>query len=135
MNTIISNQQFDEERALYHLVDTRVENCRFEGPADGESALKEARNICVVNTNFSLRYPLWHVEGFTLENCSMDEKARAAIWYAKNGDIRGSEEFFRCFPGIRLEVQKYHPGRHLCPGGVSVPGQPGCDLGPGADEG
>ena len=90
MNTIISNQQFDEERALYHLVDTRVENCRFEGPADGESALKEARNICVVNTNFSLRYPLWHVEGFTLENCSMDEKARAAIWYAKNGRITGS---------------------------------------------
>ena len=71
-------------------MDTRVENCRFEGPADGESALKEARNICVVNTNFSLRYPLWHVEGFTLENCSMDEKARAAIWYAKNGRITGS---------------------------------------------
>ena len=91
MNTIISNQQFDEERALYHLVGTRVENCRFEGPADGESALKEARNICVVNTNFSLRYPLWHVEGFTLENCSMDEKARAAIWYAKNGRITGSD--------------------------------------------
>ena len=90
MNTIISNQQFDEERALYHLVDTRVENCRFEGPADGESALNEARNICVVNTNFSLRYPLWHVEGFTLENCSMDEKALAAIWYAKNGRITGS---------------------------------------------
>ena len=90
MNNIISNQQFDEERALYHLVDTRVENCRFEGPADGESALKEARNICVTDCNFSLRYPLWHVEGFTLENCSMDEKARAAIWYAKNGHIHGS---------------------------------------------
>lgn len=63
MEKIIANAQFDEERALYHLTDTRVENCRFEGPADGESALKEARNICVVDCNFSLRYPLWHVEG------------------------------------------------------------------------
>ena len=90
METIISNAQFDEERALYNLKNTRVENCRFEGPADGESALKEARNIQVANTAFSLRYPLWHVEGFTLENCSMDEKARAAIWYARNGHITGS---------------------------------------------
>lgn len=90
METIIANAQFDEERALYNLKNTRVENCRFEGPADGESALKEARNIQVANTAFSLRYPLWHVEGFTLENCSMDEKARAAIWYARNGHITGS---------------------------------------------
>ena len=90
METIISNAQFDEERALYNLKDTRVENCRFEGPADGESALKEARNIQVANTAFSLRYPLWHVEGFKLENCSMDEKARAAIWYAKDGMITDS---------------------------------------------
>ena len=90
MEKMIANAQFDEERALYHLTDTRVENCRFEGPADGESALKEARNIQVANTAFSLRYPLWHVEGFALENCSMDEKARAAIWYARNGHITWS---------------------------------------------
>ena len=90
MEKIIANAQFDEERALYHLTDTRVENCRFEGPADGESALKEARNVELANCAFSLRYPLWHVEGFGLENCSMDEKARAAIWYAKNGRITDS---------------------------------------------
>ena len=96
MNHIISNQQFDEERALYHLTDTRVEHCRFEGPADGESALKEARNICAADCSFSLRYPLWHVEGFKLENCSMDEKARAAIWYAADGTIESS-----CLGGIK----------------------------------
>ena len=90
METIISNARFDEERALYNLKNTRVENCRFEGPADGESALKEARDIQVADTAFSLRYPLWHVEGFALENCSMDEKARAAIWYARDGVIKTS---------------------------------------------
>ena len=73
METIIANAQFDEERALYNLKDTRVENCRFEGPADGESALKEARNIQVANTAFSLRYPLWHVEGFHLHDSDSEE--------------------------------------------------------------
>ena len=87
METIIANQQFDAERSLYHLTGARVENCRFEGPADGESVLKEARNIRVDGCSFSLRYPLWHVEGFTLTGSTMDEKARAAIWYAKDGAI------------------------------------------------
>ena len=47
MEHIIARQQFDEERSLYNLKNTLVEDCRFEGPADGESVLKEARNIHV----------------------------------------------------------------------------------------
>ena len=84
---LIKNQQFDEERSLYNLRDTQVENCIFAGPADGESALKEARNIALANCAYSLRYPLWHVEGFRAENCTMDEKTRAAIWYARDAVI------------------------------------------------
>ena len=86
----ISGQTFDEERALYNLRFADVENCRFEGPADGESALKEARNIRLADCHFSLRYPLWHVRRFKLEKVSMDEKARAAIWYADQGIIEDS---------------------------------------------
>lgn len=86
----IYRKVFDEERALYHLQDTAVVDCDFAGPADGESALKEARNISVENCRFSLRYPLWHVEGFTLADSTMDETARAAIWYAADGNIHGS---------------------------------------------
>ncbi|MCI8638748.1 MAG: DUF3737 family protein [Coprococcus sp.] len=37
----------------------------FAGPADGESALKESRDISLRDYSFSLRYPLWHVKGFT----------------------------------------------------------------------
>ena len=80
----IENEQYDEERALYNQKDTQLVNCVFAGPADGESALKEARNVSLTGCDFSLRYPLWHVEGFSLHNCSMDEKTRAAIWYAKD---------------------------------------------------
>ena len=86
----ITGYTFDQERALYGLKNTDVENCRFEGPADGESALKEARNIRLADCHFSLRYPLWHVRGFNLEKVSMDEKTRAAIWYADQGIIEDS---------------------------------------------
>ncbi len=90
METIIHNQQFDEERALYNLKDAKIMNCRFAGPADGESALKEARNVALENCSFSLRYPLWHVQGFQLIGSSMDDKTRAAIWYANDGMIENS---------------------------------------------
>ena len=38
---IIENKIFDEERALYGSNQLLVKNCSFDGPADGESALKE----------------------------------------------------------------------------------------------
>ena len=89
----IVNLHTDEERALYHLTDAAVKNCIFEGPADGESVLKEARNIVVEDTSFSLRYPLWHVHDFTVDRVTMDEKTRAALWYDTNGTIRDSKLF------------------------------------------
>lgn len=87
---IIKNMTFDEERALYNLTDGRLEGCTFAGPADGESALKEARRIELSDCSFSLRYPLWHTEDFSLENCKMDELTRAAIWYSHRGVIKNS---------------------------------------------
>ena len=90
MREKITGKQFDEERALYNLKSSDVEDCVFAGPADGESVLKEARDVNLTNCQFSLRYPLWHVEGFRLDNCSMDEKTRAAIWYARDAEIINS---------------------------------------------
>ena len=43
----IEKQTFDEERALYHIMDTHVKDCVFAGEADGESVLKETRHILV----------------------------------------------------------------------------------------
>ncbi len=84
---IIENQTFDEERSLYNLKNSEVKNCIFAGPADGESVLKEARNIAVFDSSFSLRYPFWHVRGFKLIRCSMDEGTRAPIWYSYDGEL------------------------------------------------
>lgn len=91
MKITIENEQFDKERALYNLTNATVRDCVFAGPADGESVLKEARNVALDNCTFSLRYPLWHVEGFKMHDSRMDEKTRAAIWYAKDGKITDSD--------------------------------------------
>lgn len=101
MRTEILGRQFDAERALYHLQNTDVIDCRFAGPADGESVLKEARDIKVENCDFSLRYPLWHVEKFRLHDSRMDELTRAAIWYSRDGvitdsDLRGIKALREC---------------------------------------
>ncbi len=87
---IVENHVFDEERSLYNLTDAEVKNCKFAGPADGESVLKEARNIKVTDSEFSLRYPLWHVNKYELENVKMDGSTRAAIWYSHNAKIKNS---------------------------------------------
>ena len=87
----VKNQTFDLERSLYNIKDTRVIDCKFMGPADGESVLKECRNIEVLNSEFSLRYPIWHADGFMLDNILMDEFSRAPIWYSFNGTILNSK--------------------------------------------
>ena len=84
---IIENKKFDLERSLYNLKDTKVMNCTFEGINDGESVLKEAKNIEVVNCSFSLRYPLWHNDYFKVIDCNFDELSRAPLWYSNNGEI------------------------------------------------
>lgn len=89
MKEKIVGKTFDEERALYHLQDAEVVSCTFAGPADGESVLKESRNIAVRDCSFGLRYPLWHVHGFTLEKSTLDDKTRAPIWYASDGSLEG----------------------------------------------
>lgn len=86
--TIFHHQTFDQERALYHLCGGDVAHCTFAGPADGESALKEARDVRLRHCSFSLRYPLWHVQGFSMDGVTMDELTRAAIWYTHDGDIK-----------------------------------------------
>lgn len=101
------NKTYDEERALYGIKDSLVLGCTFRGEADGESALKETQNITVRNCSFSLRYPLWHVTGFTIENSKMDEGVRAPLWYSVKGVITDTKiEGVKCLrecEGIKIQ--------------------------------
>ena len=86
----IENQTFDEERALYGQSGLVVRNCRFDGPADGESAFKECEDVTVDGAFMNLRYPYWHDHGLVLRNVEMTELCRAALWYSDDVTIEGS---------------------------------------------
>ena len=87
----VENLITDKERALYGSENLLVKNCRFDGPADGESALKECRYITVHNCYFNLRYPLWHVSTLTVDSSELTDKCRAALWYSNNVRIKDSK--------------------------------------------
>ena len=88
---IIENKTFDNERALYGSHDIVLKNCAFDGPADGESALKECSDIDAQNIFFNLRYPCWHVHGLNISSSEMTDKCRVALWYSDHIRIQNSK--------------------------------------------
>lgn len=88
---LIENQTFDEERALYAVHDTTVKNCRFDGPADGESAMKECHDLTMEDCFFNLRYPFWHDSRIVIRHATMTELCRAALWYSDHIEITDSK--------------------------------------------
>ncbi|MBR3714944.1 MAG: DUF3737 family protein [Clostridia bacterium] len=90
LDLVIENQKFPSERALYNLTSSLVRNCVFAGEEDGESALKECRDVKLDSCKFELRYPLWHAKGYEMTDCEMAETVRAPIWYSDNGIIKNS---------------------------------------------
>lgn len=87
----IEDQSFDMERALYGSDGIILNHCAFEGPEDGESALKECRNIKVQDCQFHLRYPFWHDDNVKIAGSEMTETCRAALWYSTNIDIENTK--------------------------------------------
>lgn len=87
----IHNQTFDKERALYGSQHTLIKNCVFDGPADGESALKECANIEINHCLFNLRYPFWHNQGLKIKDSELTPHCRAALWYSDQVEVAGTK--------------------------------------------
>lgn len=75
------------ERALYGSENIYVKNCNFDGPEDGESALKECRNIKVEGCFWNLRYLFWHDHGLQISKTELTQLSRAALWYSDHIEI------------------------------------------------
>lgn len=84
MGNIYEGLHLDEERALYGIHNAEVRRCTFDGPADGESALKECGDLLVESCDFRLRYPFWHTQKATIKNSTMTDTCRAALWYDRD---------------------------------------------------
>ncbi len=87
----IQHQTFDAERALYGSDGILVKDCSFDGPADGESAFKECRDVQVEHSFFNLRYPFWHDHGLIIKDSEMTELCRAALWYSDHISIENTK--------------------------------------------
>ncbi len=94
----VTGKTLTGERAAYASIDTEFIKCTFE---DGESPLKESRNIVVRDCSFGWKYPLWYCDGVTVENTEWKETGRSGVWYTKNlvirdSDIGAPKQFRRC---------------------------------------
>ena len=89
--SIIQDKSYSNERALYALKDSTVLRCKFEGIEDGESVLKETRNIKVKESYFALRYPLWHAVNYEIRDTVFDTTSRASLWYSYKGNISNTK--------------------------------------------
>ncbi len=103
----VSEGSYDAERAFYGEKGLHLSGCRFEGPADGESAVKECRDIEVSDCYFALRYPFWHVDGLRISASKLTPSCRAALWYSNDIEIYSSKligiKALRECRGVRIE--------------------------------
>lgn len=86
------------ERALFHSKNLRIYDTIFD---NGESPLKESRNIELYGSMFKWKYPLWYCKDIKLDDCTLFEMARAGIWYTDNISVENTmieapKNFRRC---------------------------------------
>ena len=69
------------ERALFGAQHLRIYDTIFD---DGESPLKESRDIALTGCMFKWKYPLWYARGIDVRGSTWFEMARAGVWYTEN---------------------------------------------------
>ena len=68
---------------------------------DGESPLKESRDVELRNSSFQWKYPLWYSKNAVAEDCTWLEMARSGVWYSEHLTVRNTlveapKNFRRC---------------------------------------
>ncbi len=104
MKTTYTQERFTGERALFFARDLSLTDCTF---LDGESPLKEGKDLELTGCLFRWKYPLWYCENVAAENCTWFENARAGVWYTNNIRVTDSlidapKNFRRC-RGVALK--------------------------------
>ena len=86
------------ERPLFHEHDLKIVDTIFD---EGESPLKESRDIELYGSMFKWKYPLWYSNNIKADNCTWFEMGRSGVWYTnhisvKNSLIEAPKNFRRC---------------------------------------
>ncbi len=96
--TKIHQKRLTGERALFQGHDLMITNTIFD---DGESPLKESRNIELDGCMFKWKYPLWYAKNISVKNSTWFEMGRAGVWYTEHMTvedcaIEAPKNFRRC---------------------------------------
>ncbi len=102
--TRIEQKKLTGERALFQAQDMEIVDCTF---ADGESPLKESRNLKIQGSMFQWKYPLWYSKDIEMQDCTLFDTGRAGIWYTshlhmQDTAIQAPKTFRRC-DDLKLE--------------------------------
>lgn len=95
--------EYTGERALFMLSDAEIVGARF---FDGESPLKESKNLSIAKTTFEWKYPIWYAHNILVNDSKLTLTARSGIWYTHqiemNNCIIDAPKTFRQSSGIVL---------------------------------
>ena len=78
---LIEKGTFEGERPLFRSFNLEIKNSEF---LQGESPIKESRNVKVYNCRFWSKYPFWHTKDIEINDSYFSEDSRAAIWYTSD---------------------------------------------------
>lgn len=100
----ISNGYYDGERPLFGTRDAVIKDVTF---GEGESPLKEGRNLELDDVLFTWKYPLWYCKHVKVTNTIFETMARSGIWYTDDititdSSIQAPKQFRRC-DGVTLD--------------------------------
>ena len=94
----IRREHYWGERPLFHGHDLKIIDTIFD---EGESPLKESRDIELTGSMFKWKYPLWYAKNIRVKDCVWFEMARAGVWYTdhitvEDSAIEAPKNFRRC---------------------------------------
>ena len=94
----IGQERLTGERALFAARDCEIEETIFD---DGESPLKESRNISLRACMFKWNYPRWYAKEIDVRDSTWFDMARAGVWYSErvrvtDCAIEAPKNFRRC---------------------------------------
>ncbi len=111
---MIRNEKFEGERPLYRRSEIEIVDCKFE---NGESAIKEGKDLVSRRCNFNSKYPFWHCRHIEIEDSLFDEMGRAAVWYSSGISLKDSKviapKIFRDASDIKISRCKMNTNETL----------------------
>ncbi len=97
-NECINQGYLTGERAAFAAEGVTYTNTIF---TDGESPLKHAHHITLVDSSFQWKYPLWYCHDVHVHGCTWFETGRAGVWYTdrisvEDSTVAAPKNFRRC---------------------------------------